>query len=215
VNLSHYSCTHPASMQTTSPFPPAVVVTLFGGDTTLEDRSDDELVLLARGGRREAFDTLVRRHQANVLRVAGRYLGDAAAARDAAQNAFLELYRSLGSYRPQGRFPAYLSCLVLNQCRMLGRSSRIRRRASERFAVEPVTAPPLPDEALLAREHRKDVQRAVDGLNVRLREVIVLRYAAGHSLEQVAEILDLPVGTVKSRLFTALGDLRAFVGGNP
>jgi RNA polymerase sigma-70 factor (ECF subfamily) len=193
-----------------------VVVPLFEGATALSARSDDELMLLARGGRREAFDQLVRRHQRGALQLAARYLGNASFAREAAQNAFVELHRGLDRYRPRERFAFYLKRVVLNQCRMLGRSMRIRERALENAASEPARASaPLPDEALLAREHRLDVDRALQTLSPKLREVVALRYAGEHSLEEVGEILGLPLGTVKSRLFSALEKLRDALGERP
>lgn len=173
-----------------------------------EARSDDELMLLARGGQRDAFDTLVRRHQARALNVASKLLGSPSLARDAAQAAFVELFRAVPGYRPRGSFSAYLSRVVLNQCRMAARQRGTERRHLEALAVEPRAAVVAPDEQLLARERQRDVQRALSGLSERLRTVVVLRFAGELSLAEVAEVLELPVGTVKSRLFAGLSKLR-------
>jgi RNA polymerase sigma-70 factor (ECF subfamily) len=175
-----------------------------------ESRTDDELMLLARGGLDEAFDVLVRRHQARVLRMAGRLLGRSALAPDVAQNAFLEIYRGLARYQAQGKFPAYLFRVLLNQCRIAARSAK-------RAGVVPEEAPATPGGAsgeslILARERQREVEAALQRLSERLRTVVVLRHSGGLSYEEIAETLDLPLGTVKRRLFDAMEKLRGMLG---
>jgi len=174
----------------------------------LDGRSDDELMLLARAGRREAFEVLVLRHQGPALKVAAKFLSDSASAKDACQNAFVEIYRGLERYQPRDRFVFYLRRVVLNQCRM---SSR-RLRIAEKLPADVARTTSQPDEALLANERRKIVEQSLSGLSEKLREVVALRYAGGHSLEEVAQILELPLGTVKSRLFAAMGQLKDVLG---
>jgi RNA polymerase sigma-70 factor, ECF subfamily len=173
------------------------VVPLFA----LEGRDDDALMALART-RREAFDVLVARHQQALLRIAAKYLGDAASARDACQATFLEVYRARASYRPSGRFPFFLRRALLNQCHMVARRGRTEARL-ESLDVGP-DAPVPPDALILAEERRRLVEAEVSKLGEKLRAVVVLRYAGGHSLEDIAEVLEVPVGTVKSRLFAAM-----------
>lgn len=175
---------------------------------------DDELLLLARGGMKEAFDSLVRRHQDRMLCVAGKWLGHPQAARDAAQNTFLEVFRYLPRYRPRGKFKAFLHRVLLNQCRMLQRSRRYDLAAREQLQVAPEwNASDLPDEQLLAREKRREVERALGRLSKKLRNVLVLRYAAELSHEEIADVLKIPLGTVKSRLFAGLAKLRRVLEG--
>lgn len=174
----------------------ATVVPLFA----LERREDDALMALARSGDRQAFEALVARHQASVLRIASKYLGDVAAARDACQGAFLEIYRDRAAYRPQGKFPHFLRRVVLNQCHQVAR----RARRTDALPVEIPANPTQPDESILAEERRRLVEAELGSLSDKLRAVVVLRYAGDHSLEEVAAILELPLGTVKSRLFAAM-----------
>jgi RNA polymerase sigma-70 factor (ECF subfamily) len=172
---------------------------------SLELRSDDELMLLARGGSSAAFDTLVRRHQQRVLSVAARRLGRPALAADVAQNAFIEVYRALPRYRARGRFRAFLYQILLNQCRMLERSHRIEARVLETVTdVHPLP----PEDEILAREWRREVEVALGGLSHKLRDVILLRYSADLGYAEIAEALRVPVGTVKRRLFDGLAQLR-------
>lgn len=167
-------------------------------------RTDDELMLLARGGARAAFDVLVRRHQARVLHVARRRLGSSAAAADAAQNTFLDIYRALPRYQARGIFPSYLYRVLLNQCHAVGRSRRFERKAES-----PVPeAEPLAEALILARERQRDVDTAVNLLRDKLRDVVLLRYGADLSYEEIAVSLGVPIGTVKRRLFDAMERLR-------
>jgi RNA polymerase sigma-70 factor (ECF subfamily) len=166
-------------------------------------------MLLARSGRPGAFDELVRRHQAVVLGVAYRYLGQADAAKDVAQNTFVEIYRRLPDYRPQGRFRAYVHRILLNQCRMAARSRGIRRRLDERLAQGDDESPTeLPDEQILARERQRQVEQALLGLSDKLRAVVVLHFSGELSHAEIADALGIKVGTVKSRLNAALVRLR-------
>jgi RNA polymerase sigma-70 factor (ECF subfamily) len=189
-----------------------VVVPLFG-QAALEGRTDDELARLTKEGQPQAFDHLVRRHQSSALQLAWKYLGDLSLARDACQAAFLEVFRGLESYQPKERFVFWLRRIVLNQCRMAARASSIRTKATQALTQEPEPAVERPDDWLLVQERRKAVEAAMGKLTDKLREVAVLRYVAGHSLEEVAAILELPLGTVKSRLFSAVAGLRQSLGG--
>jgi RNA polymerase sigma-70 factor, ECF subfamily len=187
-------------------------------DGTAAGHDDDEWMLLARSGRPGAFDELVRRHQASVLAVAYRYLGQADVAKDVAQNTFVEIYRRLPDYRPQGRFRAYLHRILLNQCRMAVRSRGIRRRLDERLAraeEEVATGGALPDQEILARERQRQVERALLGLSEKLRGVVVLHFSGELSHTEIAEALGIKVGTVKSRLHAALVVLREQLEAEP
>jgi RNA polymerase sigma-70 factor, ECF subfamily len=173
--------------------------------TPLTERSDDELMLLARGGLEAAFATLIRRHQAGALRVAARYFGDDALAADIAQNAFIDVYRALPEYCPRGRFRPYLYRVIFNHCHMAFRA----RQSEKRACVVMLEQSSEIDEAeLLLREQRRDLARALGALSPKLSSVVLLRFSAGSSYEEIAETLDIPCGTVKRRLFDAMAELR-------
>lgn len=174
------------------------------GEAALTELSDDELMLLARSGTSEAFDTLVRRHQAKVLRVAFRYLGEASLAADAAQNAFVAVYRGLPQYRACGKFTAFLYRVLLNQCRMVRRSAA----TESRVLIELWSREEPESRALPPHEQRRDVEAAVRELSPKLRDVVLLRFGADLGHDEIAETLDIPVGTAKRRLFVAMAKLR-------
>lgn len=173
--------------------------------------TDDEWMLLARSGRPGAFDALVRRYQVRAVSVAYRYLGQRELAKDVAQNTFLEIFRRLDEYQPHGRFPGYFHRILLNQCRMAARSRRIRMRFQDRLVqgdAEDAGEGALPDEQILARERQRRVDRALLKLSEKLRAVVVLQFSGGLSQAEIAEALDIKLGTVKSRVSAALVALR-------
>jgi RNA polymerase sigma-70 factor (ECF subfamily) len=167
-------------------------------------RSDDELMMLTRAGVDGAFDFLVRRHQARVLRVAARYLGSTSAAADAAQNAFLEILDNVARYRAQGKFRSYLYRVVLNECRMARRSKWWQRDPlPSSYPIED-----LSEDQILERERARAVEEKVHALSPKLRSVVLLRYGGDLSYDEIAEALEIPQGTVKRRLFDAMAWLR-------
>lgn len=174
------------------------------GESPLRDHTDDELMLLARGGIEGAFDTLIRRHQQLVLRLAFRYGRNPAWAADVAQNTFVEVYRALPRYRAHGKFKSYLYQILLNQCRRSRRSARTELRALDILMRAPADAP----AEVLAREQRREVEVALDTLSAKLRKVVLLRFGADLTYKEIAELLEIPVGTVKRRMFVAIAKLR-------
>ncbi len=183
-----------------------------GESRALEERSDDELMLLCRGGRREAFEVLVRRHQRKVLRIAAKHIGSIERAQDVAQTTFVEIYRYVPRYQAQGKFEHLLSRILLNQCRMAHRKERSADRAQAVLETMPEPEAALPDDQLLARERRRTVEVAVGKLSEKLRDVVVLRFSGGLSYQAISEELDVPVGTVKSRLAAGMDKLRELLG---
>ena len=180
------------------------------------EHSDDDWMILARSGRPGAFDAMVRRYQGRAVSVAYRYLGQRDLAKDVAQNTFLEIYRRLGEYRPSGKFRAYFHRVLLNQCRMAARSRKIRARFQERLIIaEPdeSTATVLPDEQILARERQRRLEVGLLRLSDKLRAVVVLQFSGDLSHAEIADALDIKIGTVKSRLSAALVALREDLAG--
>lgn len=165
-------------------------------------------MLLARGGVVAAFDELVRRHQQVVLNVAARLVGQATAAPDVVQNTFLAVYRALPQYQPLGKFPAYLYRILLNQCRTMRRSAHVEVNALAALLHPKLEHDPPPEDQILARERQRQVESALNELSPKLRKVVVLRYSAGLSYDEIADTLSIPLGTVKRRLFDAMGKLR-------
>ena len=178
----------------------------------LEERDDDVLMVLARQGVDNAFDRLVQRHQAKVLRMARKILGQPGLASDVAQNTFLEMYRALPRYKACGKFQSYLYRILLNQCRMALRTKRYENRTRQTLAepriVDPIS---LPDAKILNDEQQRRLEGALAQLSRKLRDAVVLRYCADMSYQEIADVLNIPLGTVKRRLFDGLDRLRRVI----
>jgi RNA polymerase sigma-70 factor (ECF subfamily) len=186
---------------------------------------DQDLLEAFRRGDVAAFDGLVRRHEGRVHRLATRLLGDADAALDAAQEAFVKAWRALPRFQGQARFSTWVTRIVINQCRNELRRRRTVKHAQPasldvagRDGLEPVGASvpapgPDPWEVARGREVSKALEEALAGLDGEAREVVLLRDAEDLSYEEVAEILEVPVGTVRSRLHRARGELRRLASG--
>lgn len=180
---------------------------------SLAERDDDELMLLVGGGLRPAFDELVRRHRRRMLGVAMRYVKSHGLASDLVQNTCLDIYRSAARYQPRGSFSSFMYRALLNQCHMGRRASRSEERLLAAAASEPVARvqPETAEERILAGERDRRVQGALDRLSEKLRAPVVLRYTADLSYQEIADTLDIPLGTAKRRLFDALEKLRVLL----
>ncbi len=153
------------------------------------------------------FEGLVERHQRTLFNVAYRLLGSYADASDATQNAFVSAYEHLDSFDAAHDFFSWIYRILKNDCLNVLRA----RRPFE--AVDPELAGTgRPDEALDAAERERVVQAALQKLSRDYREVIVLRHFADLSYEEIAATLNLPMKTIKSRLYSArqtLGEMLA------
>jgi RNA polymerase sigma-70 factor (ECF subfamily) len=164
------------------------------------------LVEAARRGDRDAFEALVRQEVAGVNRMALAILGNAADADEATQDAFLSAWRSFRSLRDPGRFDAWLGRIVVNACRMTLR----RRRGVREIALEPDDRSAEVDRAQIVAEDPAQIavdalafDRAFERLSIDERQLLTLAYADDRPLDEVARLLGIPVGTVKSRLSRA------------
>ena len=171
---------------------------------------ESELVERAQSGEIEAFEELVRTYQQLALRTAQVITGSAAEAQDAAQEAFVKAFYALGRFRPGASFRPWLLRIVANEA--INRRRAARRKANLVLRVAesrpPDGAAPSPESAALAHELRQEVLDAVNRLRAEDRLVIAYRYFLDLSEAEMAEALDCPRGTVKSRLSRALKRLQ-------
>jgi RNA polymerase sigma factor (sigma-70 family) len=170
---------------------------------------ETELVRRARGGEVLAYEELVRRYQGIAHRTAYLITGQAAEAEDAAQQAFIKAYRALGRFDPDRPFRPWLLRIVGNEARNARRSTGRRAAMELAGALQPEDPAPSPEQEAMVRERRESLLRVLGGLPEADRRVIALRYFLDLSEAEMAEILAVAPGTVKSRLSRALGRLRA------
>jgi RNA polymerase sigma-70 factor (ECF subfamily) len=161
---------------------------------------EDEIACVARclDGDASAFEALVIRYQRVLFTVALRLLGNAEDARDATQNAFVRAYRRLDTFDPSRRFFSWIYRIAVNESLNLRRA----RRPHEPLPAT-LETPGGAMDGVEARELSERVQAALMTLSHEQREVVVMRHFADLSYEEIAETLDIPEKTVKSRLFSA------------
>jgi RNA polymerase sigma-70 factor (ECF subfamily) len=168
-----------------------------------------ELVEQARGGDHDAFAALAGAFVARLDAAARLILRDHELARDAVQEGFLAAWRGLPSLRDPDRFEAWLHRLVFRSC-----INVIRRRGRRPIEVEllPADAPAVADISSLVAD-RDLLDAALKGLRPEWRAVVVLHYYLGMPLPDVASTLGLPIGTVKSRHYRSLQQMRSAIDG--
>ena len=185
-------------------------VTNFSRDGVYVDQDADDLALVARcrAGETAAFEGLVERYQRILFTVAVRMLGDADAANDAAQNAFVKAYQKLGTFDPTRRFFSWIYRILVNEC------LNTRRDSPPHEPLAPdLAAVGTPADLFDIAERRRRVQAAILALPLEYREVIVLRHYTGLSYDEIGETLHVPAKTVKSRLHTAKERLAVMLRG--
>ena len=172
-----------------------------------------ELIQRAKHGDTEAFAGLLALHERFVYNLALRTLGNAEEAADAAQEAFLRAWKALPEYREAAQFRTWLYRIVLNLC--LNRVPRLRRELNDLTHAEmldlpePESTQTNPAASLEASELRACLHREIDQLPEQYRLLVSLRYQHDLPYEEIAALLNLPVGTVKTGLFRAKTRLRA------
>lgn len=174
------------------------------------EESDEQLLREFVGGRKAALGELARRYERSLLGLAAALLGgrhDLAC--DAVQETWLRVIRFGGQFQGRSSVRTWLYRIGINQCRTLLATRAVA--GEESLAGRPAGGPG-PDQAARAADDNHAVRRAVEGLDDDRRLVILLCYHAGMTHEQAAEILEIPVGTLKSRLHAALSALRAALG---
>jgi len=175
-------------------------------------RTDEELVEACLAGEESAFDVLLGRWEKRIRGAIYRLVGSDEEARDLCQEAFLKAYKSLRSFKQEARFSSWLYQIALNLCR-----DRMRRRRGKTMvsldeleeggAAMPVAGPTALD-LLQERDTRRLVAQAIEALPDEQREVIILKEYQGLTFLEIAQVLDVPISTVKTRLYRGLDQLR-------
>ncbi len=172
---------------------------------------DRKLVARAQKGDKAAFDLLVRKYQHKVTKLVGRYVRDRSEAEDVTQEAFLRAYRALGGFRGESAFYTWLYRIAVNTAKnhleSLGRRPPSLDLETEGLETlngsEGLREQATPERQLLTDEIAATVHRVLEALPTDLRTAITLREIEGLSYEEIAEIMDCPIGTVRSRIFRA------------
>jgi RNA polymerase sigma-70 factor (ECF subfamily) len=172
------------------------------GIHAIEDR---DLIASAQAGDRHAFTELVLRHQASLVRMIYHFCGDARQAEDAAQEAFVRAWQNLNHYKPGHAFSSWLYRIAANSTLDTLRRERPQADLETLDLPDPQAGP---EQALETDQRARQVRQAIDRLSPALRMVLVLREYQELSYQEIADVLDIPTGTVMSRLNSARSQLR-------
>ena len=173
--------------------------------------NDTQLIAATLAGDSSAFGDLVVRYQDRLFNMLVRLVGCEQEARDVAQEAFLQAWQKLSSFRGNAKFTTWLYRVAFNIAisrRRKAKPALSVERLREEAGEEPADHTLQPDEPLMTQERIAMVERALSELKEEQRFIVTLREMDELSYEEIAEILDVPVGTVRSRLFRARDELR-------
>ncbi|MFZ5638417.1 MAG: RNA polymerase sigma factor RpoE [Pseudomonadota bacterium] len=178
---------------------------------TMTENVDLELVRRVQRGDSAAFDLLVRKYQHRVVALIGRYVHDWSEAQDVAQETFLRAYRALGNFRGDAQFSTWLHRIAVNTAKNHLVAHK-RRPPGEDIDIDDaenfesalrLRDNDTPERELMRQEMEQTVMRAVEALPEELRTAITLREVEGLSYEEIAQQMQCPIGTVRSRIFRA------------
>ena len=187
-----------------------------------EEPPDDDIVRRVLSGREDLFETLVRRYQGRVLGHVARMVGNRDDALDLTQEIFIKVFQALDRYNAQYKFSTWLFRIAGNAA-----IDHLRKRRPRTIPLE--TSDPEGRPAMSSLEYRSQdldpyaelrnvqrgeaISRAIDALPPEFRELITLRHFAGLSYEEIAEVKQMPLGTVKNKLFRARAVLKERLSG--
>jgi RNA polymerase sigma-70 factor, ECF subfamily len=176
--------------------------------------SDELIVERALTGDAEAFGEIVRRWERRIFALTYGMLGREEDARDATQETFLAAFRNLRGFRGEAKVSSWLHRIAVNQCITRQRRTKVRSESAldeEQEKQASTFATPLsfsPARVAEGRQQTLAVRRAINSLPIELRQVVVMKEFEELTFREIADALDLPLSTVKSRLYTALKQLQ-------
>jgi len=172
---------------------------------------DQTLVEQVQQGDKQAFDVLVLKYQNKIIQLVNRYVHDSDEARDVAQEAFIKAYRAIGRFRGDSAFYTWLYRIAINTAknylvasgRRPPRSDIDAQDAEQYEGATGLKEYATPERLLLKDEIQTAIAEAIDDLPDDLRTAIILRELEGLSYEEIAQTMECPIGTVRSRIFRA------------
>ncbi|WP_404358039.1 RNA polymerase sigma factor RpoE [Methylotuvimicrobium sp. KM1] len=179
--------------------------------TGTSEQLDKDLVLRVQQGDKSAFDLLVIKYQYKIVQLVNRYVKDPSEAQDVAQESFIKAYRAIGNFRGDSAFYTWLYRIAINTAKnyLVARSRRSSDYEIDIDDAEQIqNAPELkgmdtPEQHLLNEEILETIKGAIEKLPEEMRIAITLREFEGMSYEEIADAMECPVGTVRSRIFRA------------
>jgi len=170
--------------------------------------NDLDLINEIRAGSQAAFDSLIRRHEHFVFRIAYSYVGDSDSALDISQNVFIKIHRNLDAFHGRSTFRTWLIRITQNESVSWLRS---QKRHCDHLEINPQNEPTIQavqEQSIVHHERKKDLLAEVHQLNPQQQRAVLLRYFEKMPVREIGEVLDCSEGQVKSLLFRGLKVLR-------
>ena len=173
---------------------------------------DQDLVHRVQQGDKRAFDLLVIKYQRRIMRLLARMINDPDEVEDLAQETFIKAYRALPQFRGDSQFYTWLYRIAVNTARNWQSASHRRPLAAHEYqneegetfnVLDTLTEVHTPESELVSQQVARTIQNAINHLAPELRTAIVLRELEGLSYEEIAQVMNCPIGTVRSRIFRA------------
>lgn len=179
----------------------------------MEELMDAELVKRAQNGEGRAFDVLTERYRQRVTHLVYRYVGDTDTAMDLVQDIFFKIFRNLVKFKGESKFSSWMFRIAVNDCIDYKRRLKVRKEQSletfQEYGFD--VADPHGDNDIEANfetaRDRERVQQALTDLPPKQKAVVVMKVYEDMTFDEIAEVLDQPVSTIKSRLYKALNNL--------
>lgn len=193
------------------------------GSRDLREATDQQVVVWAQEGHESAFRELIRRYQRPVFSLVYRMLRDKELAEDLSQETFIKVLNHIDSYRPEHKFSSWIFKIAnnaaidrlrrkeLDTLSLDGAPDAVTSERREGTSLQLPHAGESPLEELEARELGSQIEQAIARLRPEYRSCILLRHVEGYAYEEIAEMLDLPLGTVKTYIHRARSQLRALL----
>ena len=178
--------------------------------------TDSQLIERTLGGEPDAFNLLVRRWERQIYGLTLRMLGRDEEAKDATQETFLSAYRNLSKFRGEAKFSSWIYRIALNIC-----NTRLRSRSKITVSLDEqreLTGLEIAAEGadlgsgIQQEQITRHVRRALQGLPAEMRQVIIMKEYEGLKFSEIADVLGIPISTVKTRMYTGLTELRKRLG---
>jgi len=187
----------------------------------VSDLTDEEIVKLTVGENPDAFGEIVKRWERKIFALCFGMLGREDEAKDAAQDAFIAAYKNLSRFRGEAKVSSWLHRIAVNQCLTRKRRDKTRSESffdESEYAEEKVfTAPSRlsPSRITEQNERMKAVRQAVKSLPEELRQIVIMKEFEEMTFQEISDAIEMPLSTVKSRLYTALKQLRMKLKSKP
>ncbi|MEK7485638.1 MAG: sigma-70 family RNA polymerase sigma factor [Planctomycetota bacterium] len=197
-----------------------MITSMYSRDTNSIEESEHSLIQRCKNNDKEAFNYFVQQYHKNVFQTIFRMIGDAQEAADLTQEVFIKAYKAIHSFRQESSFRTWIYRIAVNFCISQRRKHSVNQVAQAysldapiqtkngEITLEPADLTSNPTEILIKKESLQEIETAIQSLAPDFKAVVILRELEDLSYEEISEILEIPKGTVRSRLHRARLELQ-------